>query len=291
MTPINNEDGLSEVIGIILIIALIMIFLSIWVIYAVPAEGRQQEISHMDYIQDWFTQYKITADSLWINYDAGERFSTSDIPVSNSIMLGSQGGATNSGGLFLALMKPFGSSGTISLNEDGERLEIRNSTGVVLNENIASIRYEAGNNYWIQQTYYYQMGGVFLKQNEGTVNRVAPLISFSSDGGVNSAVIVIIRINNELLETAAINGQGPVRIDTAFKGRSNVRSLTSGDLTLGITLMDESAARAWRSILKERGGNVNPLSGSEVTITGLDEIHYQYADYTVSLQSVAAGFS
>ena len=143
----KSDEGLSEVIGFIMILALIMIFLSIWVIYAVPAEGRQQEIEHMDGVQNWFTQYKITADSLWINYDTASGHGPKDITISNSLTLGSQGGATHSQGLFMVFMRPFGLSGTISVNNSflnndfSERIEITdNAEGTVIDEEIMSVQ-------------------------------------------------------------------------------------------------------------------------------------------------------
>ncbi|MDD4300590.1 MAG: hypothetical protein PHO78_08070 [Methanomicrobium sp.] len=301
MNHTESEEGLSEVIGIILILALIVVFLSIWVIYAVPADGRQQEIEHMDYVQDWFTQYKITADSLWINYNSWRSssifdFSTSDITVSNSLVLGSQAGATHSQGLFLALMKPFGSSGTISLENGSEWIRIINSSTSFLNESVVSVQYESQNNYWIQQNYYYQMGGVFLEQSDGTVNRVAPLIRFYSDGGLNAAKIVIVRIDTEESGTKSINGDGQARIDTVLTDRSDTDklNLVSGDpYTINMKLRDAYAAKAWVSILRQLGGNVVVSAGdpSQIEVNGLDEINYIYTDYTVSLQSVAASFT
>jgi hypothetical protein len=290
MIRINSEEGLSEVIGFILILALIMIFLSIWVIYAVPADGRQQEIEHMGYVQDWFTQYKITADSLWIN-DQDTDFSPRDVTVSNSIVLGSQGGATYSQGLFLILMRPFGSSGTISLENGSEWFEISSSSGVLLNEEIRSVQYKGMNNYWIPQTYYYEMGGVFLEQSDGTVNRIAPLFSFSLNG--QKATVVIVNINIGDSGTKSISGENQVRIDTLLTDNSEENTFypVSGDLTINMTLKDASAAKAWRSILRELGGNVDPPDGNKIAVTGLDEVHYRYVNYTVSLQSVAAAYN
>ncbi|WP_421908849.1 DUF7289 family protein [Methanolacinia petrolearia] len=292
MNCIYSEEGLSEVIGIIMILALIMVFLSIWVIYAVPADGRQQEIEHMGYIQDWFIQYKITADSLWINYDPVTGDGPSDITVSNSLVLGSQGGATYSQGLFLIFMRPFGSSGTISLENGSEWFEISNSSGVLLNEEIGSVQYKALNNYWISQTYYYEMGGVFLEQSDGTVNRVAPLFGFSSNGQV--ATLVIVNLDTEGSGTRSISGESQVRIDTSLTDSTEEYTFepVSGDpYTINMTLRDASAAKAWRSILKELGGGTVTQTGNQTTITGLDSINYQYANYTVSLQSVAATFT
>ncbi len=285
----NSNEGLSEVIGFIMIIALIMIFLSIWVIYGVPAEGRQQEIEHMDDIQNWFTQYKITADSLWINYDPDGGVGPVDITISNSMVLGSQGGATHSQGFFLIFMRPFGSSGTISLVNESERIEINDNTeGTVVDEGIVSVQYKASNSYWIPQTYYYQMGGVFLEQSDGTVNRVAPLIRFIPAS--NSAIIKIINIDMVQSGTNLISGEGPVRIDTVLTGKTDELTV-SDNPTIEITLRDNSAAKAWWSILKELGATVSSPADKTITITGLDQIQYQYVNYTVSLQSVAAAYS
>ena len=290
MNRINSEEGLSEVIGFIMILALIMIFLSIWVIYVVPADGRQQEIEHMGYVQNWFTQYKITADSLWINYDPVTGDGPSDITVSNSLVLGSQGGATYSQGLFLFFMRPFGSSGTISLENGSEWFEISNSSGILMNEEIGSVQYKGMNNYWIPQTYYYELGGVFLKQSDGTVNRVAPTFSFSPNGQM--ATLVLVNLDTGGSGTTSISGEGQVRIDTLLTESTEENWFSGGGpYTVNMTLRDASAAKAWRSILKELGGGTVTQIGNQTSITGLDMINYRYANYTVSLQSVAAAFT
>ncbi|WP_048150276.1 DUF7289 family protein [Methanolacinia paynteri] len=292
MNRINSEEGLSEVIGFIMILALIMIFLSIWVIYVVPADGRQQEIEHMGYVQDWFTQYKITADSLWINYNPATGEGPKGVTLSNSLVLGSQGGATYSQGLFLFFMRPFGSSGTISLENGSEWFEISNSSGILMNEEIGSVQYKGMNNYWIPQTYYYELGGVFLKQSDGTVNRVAPTFSFSPNG--QTATLVLVNLDMGGSGTTSISGEGQVRIDTLLNDSTeeNIFEPVLGDpYTINLTLRDESSAKAWRSIIRELGGNANLTGGNRTTVTNLDEIHYWYANYTVSLQSVAATFT
>ena len=290
MNRINSEEGLSEVIGFIMILALIMIFLSIWVIYVVPADGRQQEIEHMGYVQDWFTQYKITADSLWINYNPATDEGPKGVTLSNSLVLGSQGGATYSQGLFLFFMRPFGSSGTISLENGSEWFEISNSSGILMNEEIGSVQYKGMNNYWIPQTYYYELGGVFLKQSDGTVNRVAPTFSFSPNGQM--ATLVLVNLDTGGSGTTSISGEGQVRIDTLLTESTEENWFSGGGpYTVNMTLRDASAAKAWRSILKELGGGTVTQIGNQTSITGLDMINYRYANYTVSLQSVAAAFT
>ena len=58
-----------------------------------------------------------------------------------------------------------------------------------------------------------------------------------------------------------------------------------------LTLRDNSAAKAWWSILKELGATVDPPAGNTIIIYGLDEVEYQYVSYIITLQSVAAAYS
>jgi len=110
MASIRRESGLSEVVGFILIIALIAAVASLYITYVVPAQGRQSEIDHMQYVQDQFTGYKISMDSLWVN---GRK----DVTLSRTIELGTIGGKTQGSSFInLPLFSPFGSSGTMVVN-------------------------------------------------------------------------------------------------------------------------------------------------------------------------------
>jgi hypothetical protein len=62
------EPGLSEVIGFVLIIGLIVVEASLYLTYGVPAQGRENEIVHMNEIKDQFVGYKLSLDSLF-KYD------------------------------------------------------------------------------------------------------------------------------------------------------------------------------------------------------------------------------
>ena len=63
----NREAGLSEVVGFVLIIALLMAVFSLYLTYGVPAQGRENEILHMGVVKDQFIAYKIGLDSLSTN--------------------------------------------------------------------------------------------------------------------------------------------------------------------------------------------------------------------------------
>lgn len=283
--PRQSDDALSEVIGFILIIALITIFLSLWMTYVIPAEGRQQEIEHMNYVRDWFTQYKITADSLWINHDADSKDLTS-VTISNSLVLGSQGGATQAGGLFIPVMSPTGSTGSIAVKnvsaEGGGVERIVFNVATPFEIPMWRLEFATNNNYWVPQTYYYQMGGVFLRQQTGTVARIMPLIIFPSE---NDAEIIIIRLDGG--GESGLSGKGSVRIDTKLNSaQSEQGSLGGGNIKF--ILSDENAARGWENMLKEQGYPVPFRVNNEVTVTLSGNIQCEFANYTVSVQSIAS---
>ena len=81
MTVKRGEAGLSEVIGFVLIIGLIIVVASLYLTYGVPAQGRENEILHMNMIKDQFVSYKLSLDSLFTNNKVGTT-------VSNSFNLG-----------------------------------------------------------------------------------------------------------------------------------------------------------------------------------------------------------
>ncbi len=79
----ESESGLSEVIGFVLIIGLIVVAASLYLTYGVPAQGRENEIVHMNEIKDQFVG-TASLDSLFNNNKIGTT-------VSNSFTLGTEG--------------------------------------------------------------------------------------------------------------------------------------------------------------------------------------------------------
>jgi hypothetical protein len=109
MTLRWQESALSEIIGFILILAIITAVASLYVTYTVPAQGREGEIYHMEYIRDQFTDYKVSVDSLWVN-------NRQDVTMSTSINLGTAGGKTSGSILNVPFFQPIGSGGVMVVN-------------------------------------------------------------------------------------------------------------------------------------------------------------------------------
>lgn len=105
----HNEVALSEVIGFVLILALITTALSLYLVYGVPAQGRENEILHMGVVKDQFVEYKVGLDSLFTNNLVGTT-------TSNTFSLGTGGGYTQGANSIFPIMSPVSSGGIFMIN-------------------------------------------------------------------------------------------------------------------------------------------------------------------------------
>ena len=117
MVDSRRDDAISEVIGFVLIIALIAIVASLYLTYVVPATGRDLEIAHMDVVQNQFLDYKSTVDSLWIN----GQYNTQ---VSSPFTLGTNPGSTQGSFVNMPLFQPVTSGGTMVVNGRNEVINV-----------------------------------------------------------------------------------------------------------------------------------------------------------------------
>jgi len=114
---------------------------------------------------------------------------------------------------------------------------------------MGSLEYRAQNQYWVCQTYYYQMGGVFLEQNDGNAVKVPPAISFSMVNGTTPVVTI-----DEILLSGSgiIQGTGPVQVTSSI-GSVTDTLLASGNntrfLNLTVDTLSNNAAMAWNYTL------------------------------------------
>jgi hypothetical protein len=246
----DRELALSEVIGFILLLGVLTAAFALWMMYIVPANGREDEINQMNIVKDQFTEYKISLDSLWVNSQSG-------VLLSTSINLGTGGGNTQAAGLFLPLMHPVSSSATLSVKDNGDILNITSygpgdpapqSTVYTM----SALEYQSQNNYWIQQKYYYQDGGVFLSQLNGSTCRVAPPISFVMNSDKTTSVrITPITLDN----TGSMGGNGPVRVDTRIKNLQAAQTTPEYWVSTCVTVTDYTAAQTWLDVFNNTRRN------------------------------------
>jgi hypothetical protein len=257
MTNDHNEAGLSEVIGFILLLALSVSALSVWMVYVVPVNGREEEIAQMNIVKDQFTNYKFSLDALRSNI-AMDNLSAP--MTSTSFTLGTGGGNTQAGGVFLAMLKPIASYATLSVQDTGDQFNIDSSnyhgSAGAKGEfpiNITSLKYSSHNNYWIQEQYVYDLGGVFLYQDDGATNRISPLISIANTAN-NSVVVYVVPVN--LVGGGSITGNGPVRVDTRQRilPKFNISSdpyLNNKWVNLTVSTSNNATAAVWQNVFTD----------------------------------------
>ena len=105
----KNEVALSEVIGFVLILGLITVAFSLYLVYGIPAQGRENEILHMGVVKDQFVEYKVGLDSLFTNNLVGTT-------MSNTFSLGTGGGYTQGSNSIIPILSPASSGGIFMIN-------------------------------------------------------------------------------------------------------------------------------------------------------------------------------
>lgn len=249
----SRDDALSEVVGFVLLLALIVVALSLYQVYGVPAAGRENEIAHMNQVKDRFVDYKIALDSLWI-VSINTAGSAEGITLSTLFDLGTMGGSTQGGGIFFPVLAPIASGGTFSVNSSPDNFTILiNGIEKVKLAPMGDVSYQSSNNYWIQQRYYYQMGGLFLEQDSGTTARLSPAVSVyrvntgNADNPQYRLKVKIAAI--QVIGGQEIGGQGIARVDTRLREGVGRETFTSaGNITVMVDAHDEKAAAAWRQV-------------------------------------------
>jgi hypothetical protein len=254
----DRENALSEVVGFILILAVIVSALSIWMTYVIPVNGRNAEIIQMNAVKDQFTNYKISLDSLWLNNQTGTTLST-------SINLGTGDGSNQAGGLFLWLLNPVPSSATLSIQNPGDTIKVTSSSGTNQTFTPGRMSYISNNNYWIQQTYYYETGGVFLSQmSNASVCRISPPFSIAmvTSGGNQIAAVNLVMLN--LAGGGSVAGSGPVRIDSMIQTPPQQIAVLQPNawVNISVSVADLPTAQMWMNLLNSTRieGNITQSS-------------------------------
>lgn len=295
-----HDDALSEVVGFVLLLAVIVVALSLYQVYGVPAAGREAEIAHMNQVKDRFVDYKISLDSLWVNGRNG-------VLLSAAFDLGTGAPATGGSAFALPILSPAGSGGAVSVKGGGANLTVTAQNGEEISTPIqdlplGSLTYRSSNNYWVDQTWTYQMGAIFLSQDEGTTVRVGPSIAVARAGENTTLTIAPISLEGSDM----IAGSGPVRVETRMRW-GNSSSVEAYDwVNLTIEADNPMTARAWerafgevrQRAIKEEGVDPSWLSArlngntAWLTIEPKDDrkvfLSMYPANYTVTIHNAAS---
>lgn len=122
MTPRHREEGISEAIGFILILAAIIITLSIYLLYLMPTMGREDEIAQMSAVKERFTEYKLNIDTLWTS-----RQCTSEYGPALSLGSGEKTGILS----YFPFFSPARAGAILALNQRAENITIASDSYIL----------------------------------------------------------------------------------------------------------------------------------------------------------------
>jgi len=109
---------------------------------------------------------------------------------------------------------------------------------------MGSLEYDSQNEYWISQHYYYQMGGVFLEQDDGNTVKVPPSITLSQSAG-----IPVVRINQILLSgSGVVEGSSPVQVTSSVSDITDTRMAAGNNtrfVNVSVRALSTNAALMW----------------------------------------------
>jgi hypothetical protein len=168
---IKKEYAVAGVIEALLLVALVSIIISTIQLVYIPEIMEEREAEHMDQVSNQFSTLKSMIEL--------QAITDSSAPISTMISLGSKELP------YFITAKAYGEISTI---DEGEyKIETLPATptfpsGIPL----TSIRYEAYNSYFVDQTYVLEGGGIIVKQPNGeSVMRVDPSIYVKNGSAID----------------------------------------------------------------------------------------------------------
>jgi len=161
---LRKNLAVSGVIEALLLVALASIILSTIQLTYIPQIMNDRESEHMDQVSNQFSYLKAMIEI--------QSITQSDVVISSPITLGSTE---------LPYFITAWATGEITIPNDKFKITVNPGLAATY---LGSIKYEAKNSYFIDQTYILEAGGVVLIQPDGSAMRVLPSISVENTSDV-----------------------------------------------------------------------------------------------------------
>jgi len=183
---IKEKTAVAGVIEALLLVALVAVILSYIQFAYIPEMMEQKEADHMDQVSNQFAQLKsvIEVQSMMGTLGTGEPITYT--PMLSPVTLGSKELP------YFISARSYGQINLIDRDDAGDyKINIQPApadfpSGIPL----TSIKYEADNYYFVDQTYVIEGGGIILRQpNEGEVMRVYPGIAVENNSALGNIKI------------------------------------------------------------------------------------------------------
>jgi hypothetical protein len=180
-----SDRAISSVVSVILVLGLIIAFTTTIHISYIPSWKNDAERSHMDDTWSDMADLKSNIDILSAGLVTNP---ASNIQVSLPVKMG---------GGDIPIVSTGKSSGTLSvnLNDCGMVITAYNASGVIYDSgydflDLGSISYSSKNNYYINQMFEYENGALLLVQDNRSLVKSSPSVTFSKLGATDLSVLV-----------------------------------------------------------------------------------------------------
>jgi hypothetical protein len=211
----RERHAVAGVIEALLLVALVATVISMIQFYYIPDVMEQREAEHMDEVSNQFSYLKSMIDI--------QSITESDVPMYSIITLGSRELP------YFITARATGEIRIVNSDDSSIAIDFANIT------TLTSIKYEAYNSYFVDQTYALEGGGIIVDQPEGeSVMRVDPAVSMidasqvtiyfdlpsfidiPGKNGTNSHGKCFIRTNYSGFDTQPFSNVSNIRIFTNY---------------------------------------------------------------------------
>jgi hypothetical protein len=197
----NSDNAVVGIVAAFLIVGLIVAVLSVIQTQYVPKWMREKEADHMNELADQFAQLNYAINTHVVNQ-------RSNVPISTTITLGSKE---------MPYLMSTRAYGELQILTDQFKFNAVNNT-ISYTKNSSIIKYSSYNNYFINQNYIFETGGVILDQDSGNSMYIRPRFDIS----YNKVWNITIKFNMINIATIggkdqSVHGYGPAPIQTEYK--------------------------------------------------------------------------
>ena len=276
---IKRKDAVAGVIEALLLVALASIVISTIQLVYIPQTMEQRESEHMDDVENQFSYLKSVIDLQSIVKE--------NVPISSPITLGSRELP------YFVTAKAFGQLEII--DEDSTDSRITMNFPTIPSIPLTSIKYEAFNSYFVDQTYVLEGGCVIVKQSDGETVKIEPSITINNKSSENKIEIIYnIPVINGIPGKNSTNGYKNCFVRTNYSNQESY-SMAEIDYIYIYTNYLDAWGASLNKLLKEEVENgyivieKRPILSPEyVSITPSGGIHL-YIELTVTYVGAQIG--
>lgn len=224
----KKDAGVTEVIGFILILGMVLAAGMIWLTIAVPIQEEREEFAHANSIQMEYSEFKTDVDNIWMSKNPG-------IIFQQVFTLSPNGRNTD-----VTMMPDFfnsRASGTLSLEKSNTQIWVGNDKF----EELWQLHYRSSNMYAKNIEVLYIAGAIFVKFGDDIW---FPAVNPS----MSPSVIVVPNVAKDSRINQVISGEDTAVIEYRLNSTDFTKPVSGVTLTI---IADENMETAWKLMLIE----------------------------------------